>query len=131
METVKGEFPHRAAMLDELVYCDTLRTLVGEEIIGLLGEPYRRNGNYLYYEVERDQAGFVTLHTTTLVIKVTDSLDLVMIHELRCMGYFAFANLPCRTLLPKLQRRHAGRSGEFSYRINPICCNIVGYLLLC
>jgi hypothetical protein len=70
----KGQFPHRPAMLDSILYTDTIASLDETELIQQLGPPDRRNGGYLYYLCSEEKVGLLTLHQSTLVIKL-DSLS--------------------------------------------------------
>ncbi len=80
-----ADYPYRDRMLNDLVYNDTIRSLNKDEILGLLGEPsyYRSNENYLYYLITEKRIGFWTLHTKTMVIKLSedDTIDWIKIHE--------------------------------------------------
>jgi len=75
-------YPYREKMLNSLIENDKIRSLNKSEILELLGEPSRTNENYLYYELTRNQVGFVTLSTRTLVFKFDDdgTMDWVKIH---------------------------------------------------
>jgi hypothetical protein len=77
------DYPYRAQMLEEIVYNDTIRTLHKNEILALLGEPDRTNEGHLYYLIAQKRLGFWTLHSKTLVIKLSDddTIDWIKIHE--------------------------------------------------
>lgn len=79
----KGQFPHRPAMLDSILYTDTIRSLNETGLIQQLGPPNRRSGDYLYYLCSEEKLGLMTLHQSTLVIKL-DSLsgvEWIKLHE--------------------------------------------------
>lgn len=79
------DYPFRDQMLNDIVYNDTVRELNKDEILELLGEPsyYRENENFLYYTITEKRLGFWTLHSKTLVIKLSEdyTIDWIKIHE--------------------------------------------------
>ncbi len=79
------DYPYRDQMLNAVVYNDTIRMLNKDQIVELLGEPdYVRDDNfYLYYRITETRLAFWSLHTKTLVIKLTDDniIDWIKIHE--------------------------------------------------
>lgn len=77
------DYLYRNQMLNDIVYNDTIRSLSENEIIGLLGEPDRRNNEYLYYQIKQKRLFNWPLHTKTMVIKLSksDSIDWIKIHE--------------------------------------------------
>lgn len=79
------DYPFRESMLYDVVYNDTVRTLNKEEILELLGEPsyYRDDQSYLYYEIAHKRLFSLSLHTKTMVVKLSedDSIDWIKIHE--------------------------------------------------
>ncbi len=78
-----GDYPYRAQMLNDIVYNDTIRTLLKDEIIALLGAPDRINEGHLYYLIDQRRLGSWTLHSKTLVIKLSaeETIDWIKIHE--------------------------------------------------
>lgn len=77
------DYPFREAMLNDLVYNDTVRSLNTYEILDLLGEPDRTNENHLYYMIDQKRLGSWAIHTKTMVIKFTDdnTVEWIKIHE--------------------------------------------------
>lgn len=77
------DYPYRDQMLNDVVYNDSIRSLYEDEIIGLLGEPDRRNDGYLYYMIAQKRLGIWALHTKTMVIKLDEdgAIDWIKIHE--------------------------------------------------
>ena len=83
-QTMKeGKYLYRDAMLDDMIFHDSIRALSKVEIIELLGEPNRVNENYLYYTIDETRLLAWTMHTKTLVIKYSDAdtLEWMKIHE--------------------------------------------------
>ncbi|UMY64554.1 MULTISPECIES: hypothetical protein [unclassified Flavobacterium] len=75
-------YPYRDEILNDLFASDTLKRLSKEELLEQLGPADRSDGSYLFYEIERDKAGAVTLHTKTLVIEFEgDRVKTVRLHE--------------------------------------------------
>ena len=71
--TKEGEdYPFRDEMLHDLVYVQQLKGLKKDELIQLLGEPDRSNKGFLYYRVEQKKLGLWPIHTTTLVIELSE-----------------------------------------------------------
>lgn len=64
-----GAYPFRFQMLDDLLYQDTIRKLNRQEVLDLLGEPERINGDYFYYLIVQNRIGLLPIQTKTLVIK--------------------------------------------------------------
>lgn len=80
----RGEdYPYRDQMLNDIVYNDTIRTLLKDEIIALLGAPDRINEGHLYYLIDQRRLGSWTLHSKTMVIKLSEegTIDWIKIHE--------------------------------------------------
>ena len=77
------EYPYREQMLRDVVYNDTIRSLDEAELLNLLGSPDRRNDGHLYYRIARKGLGPLTLHETTMVVKMADdqSIEWIKIHE--------------------------------------------------
>jgi hypothetical protein len=75
------DYPFRNEMLTKLRATDTLRHLKQEEIIALLGLPDRMDKEYLFYKIEQKHIGILPLQTKTLVIKLSEKRNLIMIHE--------------------------------------------------
>ncbi len=76
-------YPYREQMLKDVVYDETIRLLKKEQLLEVLGEPDRVQQDYLYYRVTEKRLWFWTLHTKTLVIKLTTegTVDWIKIHE--------------------------------------------------
>ena len=66
------DYPYRDEMLHDLVYEQQLKGLEKEELIKLLGEPDRSSKGFLYYRVAQKRLGLLPLHTTTLVIELSE-----------------------------------------------------------
>jgi hypothetical protein len=77
------DYAYRNKMLKDLVIHNKLKKLKKDQIIALLGPPDRIDNLYLFYEIAQERIGFFPLHTTTLVIKLSNdgTENLVMIHE--------------------------------------------------
>jgi hypothetical protein len=77
------DYPYRDKMLKDVIYNDTIRTLIKEEIIDLLGKPDRINENFLYYRIAQKRLGFLPLHTKSMVIKLYEdnTIEWIKIHE--------------------------------------------------
>jgi hypothetical protein len=69
---IDGTYPYRHQMLDDILYQDTIRKLTRQEVLNLLGEPERVNGDYLYYLISQNKIGLWPIQTKTLVIKFAD-----------------------------------------------------------
>lgn len=76
-------FPHRNAMLKSLMSDPEIRSKKKDEIINLLGEPTKVNGDYVYYRIDQKKALLLTMHTKTLVIHFNPdgSVEWMKIHE--------------------------------------------------
>ena len=75
-------YEYRNAMLNDLVSDPEIRKLDEEGIVELLGEPSRKNGNYLYYTIDQKRAILFPLHTKSLVVKMNqDTIEWMKIHE--------------------------------------------------
>lgn len=74
---------HRAEMLHDVVYNDTIRNLTKAALTDLLGTPDREKEGHLYYDIERKGIGSWTSHLTSMVVKIkNDSLiEWIKIHE--------------------------------------------------
>ncbi|MBS1731905.1 MAG: hypothetical protein JST02_01290 [Bacteroidetes bacterium] len=83
MVNTDGKFPHRDAMLNDLLANSTLQRKKRAEVLRLLGEPTREDNGYLFYLVSQEKIGFFPLHTKTLVIKFTEYkvVEWVKIHK--------------------------------------------------
>jgi hypothetical protein len=70
-------------MVNDVLYNDTIRSLNGEEILGLLGKPDRINEGHLYYKIVETSLGFWTLNQKTLVVKLTadNTIEWIKLHE--------------------------------------------------
>jgi hypothetical protein len=80
----RSDSANRNKMLKDLVSNDKLKGLKKAEVITMLGQPDRMDNAYLFYQISQENIGFFPLHTTTLVIKLSDSssiVEKVMIHE--------------------------------------------------
>lgn len=76
-------YPYRDEMLEEVLSHLTLDSLKRDEVIDLLGQPDRSDGNYLFYRIAQKRLAFWPLHTKTLVIKLSEdsTINRVRIHE--------------------------------------------------
>ena len=82
MEKDGHVYPHRDAILDNLLDIHILDTLEKEAILSLLGAPDRVDGDYLFYIINQPRMGPLVLHTKTLVIRtMTDTINWIRIHE--------------------------------------------------
>ena len=74
---------YRQQMLKDIVYNDTIRSLTGQEILSLLGDPDRSNEGHLYYTISQKKLGLWPLHTKTMVIKLKkdSSVEWIKISE--------------------------------------------------
>ena len=77
------DYPHRNAMVEEVLYNDTIRTLSQSAILDLLGEADRVQEDHHYYTIRQRRLGLWVLHTKTLVIKYTPShsIEWIKLHE--------------------------------------------------
>jgi hypothetical protein len=75
--------PQRNKMIKDLIAGKKLKHLKKDQIISLLGPPDRIDSVYLFYKITQQHLGFFPLHTSTLVIKLSDGSkeNAVMIHE--------------------------------------------------
>jgi hypothetical protein len=64
-------YPYRDKMLKDLMRNHELHGVEKDSLVHLLGTPERTNNGYLYYRIDEDHLGFLTLHTKTLVIRLT------------------------------------------------------------
>lgn len=84
-QTKEGEaYPYRAFMLYDILKNDTLSNLHKDEILNLFGEPsyYREDKDYLHYTISKKKLGLWTLHTRTMVIKMSaDTVEWIKVHE--------------------------------------------------
>lgn len=75
-------YPYRDEMLNDLFATDTLKRLSKSELEVQLGPPDRTDGSYLFYEIAREKAGVMTLHSKTLVIELQgDTVKTVRLHQ--------------------------------------------------
>jgi hypothetical protein len=76
-------FAYRNVMLKDLIKSNKLKKLKKQEIIDLLGQPDRIDSAYLFYRVAQQRIGEFPLHTTTLVIKISNDTtgNAVMVHD--------------------------------------------------
>ena len=77
------DYPYREAMVQALVYTDTLRKLKKPELLALLGTPDRTSEDHLYYLVAETRLGPWPLHSRFIVVKLTptDSVEWIRLHE--------------------------------------------------
>ncbi|RZJ28659.1 MAG: hypothetical protein EOO48_09315 [Flavobacterium sp.] len=80
-EKSDDNFDNRNKMIKDLMQSGKLKKVKKNEVIALLGEPDRSDGAYLFYRVSQQRLGFFTLHATTLVIKISENGNSIMIHE--------------------------------------------------
>jgi hypothetical protein len=64
------DYPYRDKMYKELRANARLKGLKKEDVLGLLGEPDRRDSGFLFYTLAQKRIGSFPLHTKTLVIKI-------------------------------------------------------------
>lgn len=78
----KENYPHRKAMLDDLVKNQQLKSLRHKEVITLLGQPDRTDSAYIFYKVDETRIQFMVLNSKTLVIKFNpdSTVNWVKIH---------------------------------------------------
>ena len=80
----KGDgYPFREAMLENVIWNDSLRALDESALKAALGEPQRETEAHLYYLINQQKMGVFPLHTKMLVIKLTpeDKVEWMKIHE--------------------------------------------------
>lgn len=65
------DYPYRSQMLKDLMDSKRLKGLKNTEVLEILGDPSRRNENYMYYRVSQQRIGMFPLSTKTLVIELT------------------------------------------------------------
>lgn len=77
------DYPYRDQMVNEVLYSDSLRTLQKEGLIYLLGQPDYTREEHLYYRINETRLGTWTLHTKTIVIKLSkdNSVEWIKLHE--------------------------------------------------
>jgi len=79
------DYLYRDQMLNAVVYNDTIRTLSKVQFVELLGEPdyLRDDPLYLHYRISETRLSFWTMHTKTMVVKLTeeDTIEWIKIHE--------------------------------------------------
>jgi len=77
------DYPHRDEMLEGLLNSHILDTLMQEEVLALLGQPDRSDGQYLFYMIAQQRLSVWPLHTKTMVVKSKEDgiVDWVRIHE--------------------------------------------------
>lgn len=78
-----SEYPYREQMLHSLIDNGEFRSFGPDQVIGLLGQPDRKNDNYLYYTIHQKKLLMWPLHTKSLVIKFTEDnrIEWMKIHE--------------------------------------------------
>lgn len=77
------DYPYRKRMLQDLMQWQEFRDMNREQILGLLGEPDRADGQYLFYRITQERFGFWPIHTTTMVILLAEEsgVEWIKIHE--------------------------------------------------
>ena len=65
-----NDYPHREAMLNDLISNDQLKGRKRNVVIDLLGQPDRTDSGFLFYRISQKRVGFFPLSTKTLVIKL-------------------------------------------------------------
>ena len=73
-QTKEGnKYPHRDAMLKDLIDNHLVHGLKKDDVLDMLGEPNRTNEGHLYYTLTKTHFANlpVRLHTKTLVVKLT------------------------------------------------------------
>lgn len=83
MEKEGKDYLYREFMLEDVVYNDTVRSLNREELLSLFGQPDRMQENHLYYTISQKRLGAWTVHSRSMVIKLTNagSVEWIKIHE--------------------------------------------------
>lgn len=78
-----GKYPYRDAMVNDVLYNDTIRSLNQQQIKTLLGTPEKEVDNHWYYLIDNSQLGSWTLHEKTMVIKFTSAtkIEWIKLHE--------------------------------------------------
>jgi len=78
----QGKYPHRGAMVDEVLYGDRIRSLKKSEVLDVLGDPDREEKDHLYYTISQTRLGNWPLSTQTLVIKFKKAggVDWIKLH---------------------------------------------------
>jgi len=83
-KTQKGlDFPYRDSMLENLMSNQLIRAYHKDEMLELLGEPGRMDGDYLFYEIWEKRLYFWPLTTKSLVIHFYEdsTVHWMKIHE--------------------------------------------------
>lgn len=78
-----NDYPYRNAMLYDLMHQKDLHGVHKDSLSSLLGPPDKTSNGYLYYTIAQKKIGFFTLHSKTLVLKLTadSTLEWLKIHE--------------------------------------------------
>ena len=76
------DYPYRDAMLKNLMDSGILKNQPKDSIIRLLGNPDRSDKGHLFYKIEQQQMGILTLRVKTMVIKLSNDsiVEWVKIH---------------------------------------------------
>ena len=72
LEKEGKDYPNRPAMLEAVIYSDSLRTLNKSQLLETLGPPDYERENHLYYRISESRLGFWTLKTQSIVIKISN-----------------------------------------------------------
>lgn len=78
-----NSYPNRECMYENLVESQFLKSKNKNEITLILSAPDREENGHLFYMISQEKAGFMPLHTTTLVIKLNEdeTVNWVKIHK--------------------------------------------------
>lgn len=77
-----SSYPHRTALLEAVLYTDTIRNMTADEALNALGEPDRRREDYLYYRISSENLSVWTVYARDIVIKLEgDSVEWIKLHE--------------------------------------------------
>ncbi len=78
-----NNYSHREELYRELMTNPQFRSLKQDGVIGVLGEPDRKDNNYLFYTIHQKHLGALPMHTKTMVIKFADdrTIEWIKIHE--------------------------------------------------
>jgi hypothetical protein len=76
-------YPYRNEMLNDFIANYKIHGLKKDSLLSLLGQPDRSENGHLYYMIAQERLWLITLHTKTLVIKLTkdSTVEWRKIHE--------------------------------------------------
>lgn len=76
-----NRYPYRPAMADSVLYSEALRRMDSSTLVITLGPPDRQNDGHLYYLIEEQKLGWLTLSATFIVIKLTGTGEVAWIKK--------------------------------------------------